>query len=192
MSIISLIADRPPIRVTPVHSVDSDRDVRLEKAVALVTNSKCSVRKAAQALSLPKSTVHRYLQATRGAGPGVTKRPRAVRRPARPSKCDISFLVEGHARKEDWWTAKPSHTAPKHSALVSDLTNPQLSDHLWSPVSPVSPVSLPVCPVPIATDPRLCVSESRGCTADVQAFQNDAVAVNSDRTAVRNLRRIWT
>lgn len=108
----------PLLAVPP--SVDSDRDARLEKAVALVNNNNYSVRKAAQALSLPKSTVHRYLQATRSSESlaGVSKRARrgvtVYRELARSrsvggctessaafvnnrtrGKCDIAFLLEG-------------------------------------------------------------------------------------------------
>lgn len=99
-----------------------DRDARLEKAVALVTSCRYSVRKAAHALRLPKSTVHRYLQATRGGNAGNTAsgslmgvcKPGSKRLDGgvgvvpysasvaeqgsrRPSKCDISFLVDGGA-----------------------------------------------------------------------------------------------
>lgn len=113
------------------HSPPSaDRDLRLERAVALVTDAKYSVRKAAHALSLPKSTVHRYLQATRSAPPAssttsapaaaaaaasaaarVAKRPRSVRRKAcmaRPPKCELAFLLQGkdagREEREDWGT----------------------------------------------------------------------------------------
>ncbi|PXF47419.1 hypothetical protein BWQ96_02750 [Gracilariopsis chorda] len=77
-----------PISVQSPPSSYDDRDVRLETAVHLVTNQKYSVRKAAHALSLPKSTVHRYLQATRG----IVKRKRSS---SPPAKCAIAFLVAG-------------------------------------------------------------------------------------------------
>lgn len=89
---------------TPLVSTNSyahdDRDARLERAVALVTSCRYSVRKAAHALRLPKSTVHRYLQATRA--PFISKpssllssrRQRSVQQTKQPSKCDISFLID--------------------------------------------------------------------------------------------------
>lgn len=133
--------DCPPIRVTPIHPVDTDRDIRLEKAVALVTKSKYSVRKAAQALALPKSTVHRYLQATRGAGPvGVSKRPRAPRRSSpRPAKCDISFLVESDAASS---ASQPLWSYAAQQSPVSELS---LDTSSLSPVPSLE--SSPVLPV---------------------------------------------
>lgn len=103
--------------------MEDDRDARLERAVALVNSCRYSVRKAAHALQLPKSTVHRYLQATRELNTNgvvvipVRKRmsnstPRRMSnvsvpvvmsmrsgagqvKPRKQSKCDISFLMDG-------------------------------------------------------------------------------------------------
>ena len=95
-------SQQTPKYSSPSHFSPSDRDTRLEKAVALVNENKYSVRKAANALSLPKSTVHRYLQATRGATFGVSKRPRKSNptysnsHESKLDKCGIAFLIDNN------------------------------------------------------------------------------------------------
>ena len=116
--------------------LDTDRDIRLSKAVALVTNRKYSVRKAAHALQLPKSTVHRYLQATRGHL-GVSKRPRS-RRATRPAKCDISFLVESDADRSEHWWRQP---APTPHARQQHASAPHAAPPIFAAPFPVRPRS---------------------------------------------------
>lgn len=78
---------------------DEDRVQRVAAAVMMVENGcskggKVSVRKAARVYGIPKSTVHRYIQASRGID--SPQRRRIAKRRTKitaPQKCNISFLL---------------------------------------------------------------------------------------------------
>lgn len=70
--------------------------LRVAAAVALVegglrNGGHVSVRKAAHMFQVPKSTVHRYVLAARGARAAAPKGPRRAVSP--PKKCGIPFLL---------------------------------------------------------------------------------------------------
>lgn len=77
-----------PPPVSSAYNEEEARMCRVAAAVSMVERSgvrKVSVRRAATYFNVPKSTVHRHLQAQRGA------RSRTQSPPL--SKCDINFLI---------------------------------------------------------------------------------------------------
>lgn len=92
--------DLPPLMNAPISKVASceeERMQRLASAVALVEHGgpagKASVRTAAKIYGIPKSTLHRYIQANRGVESPQSQVLHRNNASQSLRKCDISFLV---------------------------------------------------------------------------------------------------
>lgn len=86
------------LQYTSRSSSSIERDRRVAAAVALVeqaasSGGRVSVRAAARAYGLPKSTVHRYVQAHRGVDSPRKKTKKTGKAPPPPKKCGIPFLL---------------------------------------------------------------------------------------------------
>lgn len=107
-SAMALLPSLPEISSSTIESTMSDfrplmpkedRGHRVAAAVLMVehgsaTGTKMSVRKAARYYGISKSTVHRYIQASRGIDTPLRRRGLKKRtRMAPPRKCNINFLL---------------------------------------------------------------------------------------------------
>jgi len=123
---------------------EAERMCRVAAAVAMIERGspdggKVSLRRAADYFKVPKSTVHRHIQANRGIIPPPRRRPSpssstqsSNSSPVKRGKCDISYLVHRH----DLPNNHRSNRGNSHSSVRKNGKSPARSKHSSSSRKP--------------------------------------------------------